>query len=70
MSRYLAARLATVVPTLILLTFVAFLLNSAARGDPAAQALRAGGQEPTAEAIAAYREKLGLNDPLPVRYIT
>lgn len=70
MSRYLALRFATVIPTLILLTFVAFLLNSAARGDPAVQALRAGGQEPTPEAVAAYREKLGLNDPIPVRYVT
>jgi peptide/nickel transport system permease protein len=31
-------------------------------------ALRAGGQEPTVEAIAAYREELGLNDPFFVRY--
>lgn len=70
MGRYILTRLAAAIPTLIVLTFVAFLLNSAARGDPAAIALRAGGEEPTAAAIAAYREKLGLNDPLPVRYLT
>ncbi len=68
MGRYLLGRVATAVPTLLLLTFVAFLLTSAARGDPAEAALRQGGQEPTTEAIAAYRQKLGLNDPLIVRY--
>jgi len=68
MGRYLLGRVATAVPTLLLLTFVAFLLTSAARGDPAEAALRQGGQEPTREAIAAYRQQLGLDDPLIVRY--
>jgi len=68
MGRYLLGRVATAIPTLLLLTFVAFLLTSAARGDPAEAALRQGGQEPTREALAAYRQQLGLNDPLIVRY--
>jgi peptide/nickel transport system permease protein len=68
MGRYLLGRVAIALPTLLLLTFVAFLLTSAARGDPAEAALRQGGQEPTPEAIAAYRQQLGLNDPLLVRY--
>mgnify|MGYP001145904404 CR=1 FL=1 len=68
MGRYLLGRVATAVPTLLLLTFVAFLLTTAARGDPAEAALRQGGQEPTREAIAAYRQQLGLDDPLVVRY--
>ena len=70
MGRYVLGRLAAALPTLILLTMAAFLLNVAAKGDPALLALKAGGQEPTPEAVAAYREKLGLNDPLPVRYAT
>jgi peptide/nickel transport system permease protein len=70
MGRYVINRLAAAIPTLLLLTLTAFLLNSAARGDPATNALRAGGQEPTPEAITAYREQLGLDDPLPVRYAT
>jgi ABC-type dipeptide/oligopeptide/nickel transport system permease component len=69
MGRYILTRLAAAIPTLIILTLVAFLLNSAAKGDPALNALRAGGQEPTPEAVAEYREKLGLNDPLPMRYV-
>jgi ABC-type dipeptide/oligopeptide/nickel transport system permease component len=68
MGRYFLGRLAAAVPTLLLLTLAAFFLNVAAKGDPAVLALKAGGQEPTPEAIAAYREKLGLDDPLPVRY--
>lgn len=70
MGRYIFGRLLAAIPTLILLTLVAFLLSVAAKGDPALLALKAGGQEPTPEALAVYREKLGLNDPLPVRYAT
>ena len=70
MGRYVLGRLAAALPTLVLLTLAAFLLNVAAKGDPAVLALKAGGQEPTPEAVAAYRERLGLNDPLPVRYAT
>jgi peptide/nickel transport system permease protein len=69
MGRYLLQRLLTAIPTLILLTFAAFALNAWARGDPAELALRQGGVEPTPEAIAAFHEKMGLNDPLPVRYV-
>jgi ABC-type dipeptide/oligopeptide/nickel transport system permease component len=70
LGRYLLSRLAVAVPTLILLTMAAFLMNAAARGDPAEQALRAGGNDPSPAEIAAYRDKLGLNDPLPLRYAT
>jgi peptide/nickel transport system permease protein len=69
MGRYLLSRLGAAVPTLILLTLAAFILNIAARGDPAEAALRQGGQEPTAEAIAALRHDLGLDDPIPVQYV-
>jgi peptide/nickel transport system permease protein len=69
MGRYFLGRLAAALPTLILLTLAAFLLNAAAKGDPAVLALKAGGQAPTPEAIAEYRVKLGLNDPMPVRYV-
>ncbi len=68
MGRYVLHRLALAVPTLLLLTFAAFLLTSAAKGDPAMNALRAGGQDPTPALLEEYREQLGLNDPLPMRY--
>lgn len=69
MGRYLLGRVAASVPTLVLLTFAAFFLNTAARGDPAEAALRAGGIEPTAEAIKVQRQAMGLDDPLAVRYV-
>ncbi|MCC7370674.1 MAG: ABC transporter permease [Chloroflexi bacterium] len=69
MGRYLLARTLAAVPTLFLLTFVCFLLTTAARGDPAVEALRQGGQEPTPEAVARFRAERGLDDPLPVRYV-
>lgn len=69
MGRYILGRITVMLPTLLLLTMVAFFLTTAARGDPAELALRAGGQEPTPEAIAAYRQLLGLDSPLPVRYV-
>jgi peptide/nickel transport system permease protein len=55
-------------PTLFLITIGAFFLTTAARGDPAGAALRQGGVDPTAEAIATYRLVLGLDDPFLVRY--
>jgi len=69
MSRYILQRIAAAGPTLVLITIAAFLLSVAAKGDPALLALKAGGQEPTPEAVAEYRTKLGLDDPLPVRYL-
>lgn len=69
MMRYFAGRLGLAVPTLLALTFAAFFLTTAARGDPALLALQQAGVDPTPEALVEYREKLGLNDPMPVRYV-
>jgi peptide/nickel transport system permease protein len=68
MSRYLIQRLLAVVPTLLALTLVAFVLTTAARGDPALEALQQAGDVPTPEALARYRQQLGLDQPFPVRY--
>ncbi len=68
MTRYLAERLLAVVPTLLALTLVAFVLTTAARGDPALEALQQAGDTPTPETLAVYRKQLGLDQPFPVRY--
>lgn len=68
MFRYLAIRLLAAIPTLVALTVVAFLLTTAARGDPALEALQQAGETPSPETLAAYRQELGLDAPLPVRY--
>jgi peptide/nickel transport system permease protein len=69
MAQYLATRLLAAIPTLLALTLAAFVLTTAARGDPALLALQQAGQEPTPEALAAYRRQLGLDQPFAVRYL-
>ena len=70
-ANYIIGRIAIAIPTLILLTLAAFLLNSAARGDPAELALRQAGIEPTPELIAEYRSRMGLDDTFapPIRHL-
>jgi peptide/nickel transport system permease protein len=52
---------------LIGITLISFLLTTAVPGDPALANL---GQNPTPEAIHAFHEKYGLDDPLPQQYLT
>ena len=68
MGRYLVERLLAVAPTLLALTLVAFVLTTAARGDPALEALQQAGDTPSPETLALYRTQLGLDQPFPVRY--
>jgi peptide/nickel transport system permease protein len=65
--RFLARRLGALVLLLIGITLISFLLTQAVPGDPALANL---GQNPTPEAIAAFHEKYGLDDPLPEQYLT
>lgn len=65
MLHYIGKRLLQLVPVLLGMTFIVFLIIRAIPGDPAQVIL---GQQATAEAIAALREKLGLNNPWYVQY--
>ncbi|MBA2449573.1 MAG: ABC transporter permease [Chloroflexi bacterium] len=67
---YFGQRLVRLGLVLLLVSGLAFGLGNLAPGDPAEQALRRGGGEPTAEAIAALRERFGLDRPLPLRYLS
>ena len=58
-------KLLTLIPTVLLVTFLTYLLADLLPGD-AATALA--GNDPRAETLDAIREELNLNDPLPVRY--
>ena len=69
MTRYLLGRVLAAVPTLLVLTVVAFALTTAARGDPAMEALTQAGEIPSPERLAQYREQLGLDAPFAVRYV-
>ena len=65
--RQFLRKLVTLVPTVFLVSLLTFLLTSLLPGDPALQVL--GGAEPSQEAIEAVRKDLGLDKPLPVRYV-
>jgi peptide/nickel transport system permease protein len=65
MSRFLARRLATILPTLLFVTMLIFGLQQLLPGDPA---VVLAGEERDPGVVAYLHEKLHLDDPLPVRY--
>lgn len=66
---YVLRRLLHLVPLLFLLSLLTFLLAAAVPGDVAEMLVIGSGGQPTPEAVAAVRAQLGLDDPLPVRYL-
>ncbi len=71
MLAYALRRLLAALATLAGVLTIVFLLLAMAPGDPAALAARSGGARPAApEAIAAYRRLHGLDQSLPVRYLS
>ena len=66
MRKYILKRLLSMIPAVFVVSVVIFLIIHLTPGDPAAVML---GDQADPEAIAALREALGLNDPLPVQYL-
>ena len=66
MHKYILKRLLSLIPVLFVVSLAIFLLIHLVPGDPAAAIL---GEEASPEQIAALRETLGFNDPLPVQYL-
>ena len=66
MGNYLLQRLATIVPTLVLVSMLVFGLQQLLPGDPA---IVLAGEDRDPAAVAYLREKLHLDKPLPVRYL-
>src|SRR5918998_1525237 len=64
MIRHIGRRLLLAVPTLLAVFTLIFLV---ARGDPGVAAL---GDYASADAVAALREQMGLNEPLWKQYLT
>lgn len=62
---YVLRRLFAAIPTLLVLSFVIFMLQQIAPGDPT---LLITGEIYTQEVYDRARERLGLDDPLPVQY--
>ncbi|MEZ5725051.1 MAG: ABC transporter permease [Paracoccaceae bacterium] len=65
MLRYLARRIVSLALSLLVASMAIFLLVEMVPGDPATFMLGTGAQPDT---LAALREQLGLNQPLPIRY--
>ena len=64
--KYAGKRLLMLIPVIICVTFILYLILSAAPGDLASSLL---GDDATAEQIAAKKAEMGLDKPLLVRYI-
>ena len=64
MIGYTARRIVLLFPLLLGITVVVFMLMQIIPGDPAVVLL---GQDATPEAVAALRETLGLDRPLPIQ---
>jgi ABC-type dipeptide/oligopeptide/nickel transport system permease component len=67
MVGFILRRILEVIPTVILVLTIVFLALRIMPGDPAVAAL---GDFATPDAIALFREKLGLNQPLWQQYLT
>lgn len=63
--KYAAKRIAMLLLTMVIVSFLAFAAFDVISGDPATAML---GTQATAEKVEALREELGLNRPLLVRY--
>ena len=66
MAQYFIRRILAAVPVLLGVTVITFVLSQLLPGDPARMVA---GQFASAEQVAAVRERLGLNQPLPVQYV-
>lgn len=66
MTALLAARIVRMIPLLFIITIAAFSLILLLPGDPA---VTLAGDNPTEDQVERIREAMGLNQPLPVRYL-
>ncbi len=66
MTRYILWRLLQTIPVLWGASLIVFLLIRLIPGDAATVML---GSDATPDAVAALRDQLGLNEPLPVQYV-
>lgn len=67
MLSFTLRRLLSTIPIVILITGIAFIIMNVVPGDPAVTLL---GQEATPEAVESLRERMGLNRPLHIQYLS
>src|SRR5258706_4054757 len=66
MGKYLAKRLASILPTLFFVTVLIFGLQQLLPGDPA---MILAGEDQDRDVVAYLRHKMHLDQPLPVQYV-
>ncbi|GHV26462.1 glutathione ABC transporter permease GsiC [Clostridia bacterium] len=66
MLRYLSRRLIGTLPLLLVISMLVFLFIHIIPGDPVRHMVD---KEATGQEIEAMRDRLGLNDPLPIQYL-
>lgn len=66
MARYLTQRLFSTIPTLFGILTIVFIMIRIAPGDPALAIL---GDNASQEALDAFRDRMGLNDPILIQYL-
>jgi peptide/nickel transport system permease protein len=66
MLRHVTRRVLMLIPMLLLISLVPFVLTAFIPGDPAREFL---GENASPQAVAALRQQLHLDDPIPVRYV-
>lgn len=66
MLRYIVQRLVLSIPVFLGVVTIVFLVVRVIPGDPAVAAL---GDYASKEAVEALRQRMGLNEPLPVQYV-
>lgn len=69
MSKYILRRLAISIPVLIGITVLVFIFINVAPGDPVSSMIDPTLGHFSAESMAQARAKLGLDQPLPIRYV-
>ncbi len=67
MTAFILKRLLSMIPVLVIVSMVVFLIIHLTPGDPATIML---GEEARPELVEALRHELGLDQPLPVQYVT
>ena len=65
MARYIVRRIFFIIPVALLVSFMTFMIIHLIPGDPARIFL---GEEATPQTIAALRQQLGLDQPLPTQF--
>ncbi|MGF1537948.1 MAG: peptide ABC transporter permease, partial [Elainellaceae cyanobacterium] len=67
MGRYIVERLLQLVPVLLGISLLVFAFLHLIPGDPAITML---GDRATPAQVEALRERMGLNEPLPLQYLS